>query len=259
MLGLDKLNIRKDFIKKIIFLTKCSSTNTLARDLIIKNQIKDNTLIISRYQTAGRGQGENKWEGEPFKNIHLSIILKSPSIKSKNTFFINMITSLACYYGLKKYISIHKSLKIKWPNDIFWDNHKLGGILIENIIKVDKINFSIVGIGINVNQKKFNYNFNKDNTITSISLIEQKDFLLYPLIQDIINEFAYYYISSNSFSALKKIYNSILYKFDGKEHYFEDNEGLFKGSISDIDNFGRLKIRCNNIVKTYINKQVQFI
>ena len=46
-------------------------------------------------------------------------------------------------------------LAIKWPNDILSDHHKIAGILIENIIKTNQIESSVIGIGLNVNQKSF--------------------------------------------------------------------------------------------------------
>ncbi len=270
--ALNDLNFRKDLITEYVYKEKCTSTNTLALELIRENKIHTNTAIVTSKQTDGRGQRGSKWEGKPFKNIHLTIVLKLPNTKIENVFNINMLTSFTCHSVLFHYLHSsledkNRFLKIKWPNDIYWKNQKLGGILIENIIYGDKISYSIIGIGINVNQQNFNYDFNKERQYkaTSLSLINKREAILENLISDLINTFSYKYLSKiidpkTFFEKIKKRYISILYRFDGNKYSFKNHKETFVGTLHDVDYYGRLHIiREDGAIESYLNKEIQFL
>ncbi len=291
MLCIGNLRFCRDLIKKYIYIEKCMSTNTLALELVRKNEILTNTAIVTSRQTDGRGQRGSRWEGEHFKNIHLTIILKSPNIKLENIFNINMLTSIACHSMLLCHLDPNlkdkKYLKIKWPNDIYWKDQKLGGILIENVICGGKINYSVIGIGININQKIFNYAFNQqpgEYKVTSLSLINKREFMLEDLISDLINTFSCQYLTGDTemaipnmrvlktpsfidknssetvFEKIKKRYISILYRFDGNRYFFKSGEKKFTGILHDVDYYGRLHImKEDGTIESYMNKEIQFL
>lgn len=115
------------------------------------------SVIAARYQTAGRGQGSHSWLSPAGENLTFSMLLRPggpdegrlPAAGALN------ITRLAT-------LSIHAFLqeegvtaRIKWPNDIWVDDRKICGMLIENIVDGGVITDSIIGIGINLNQRAF--------------------------------------------------------------------------------------------------------
>ena len=140
----------------IIWLDSIDSTNDEARRRILA---LDNLSVLSALeQTGGRGQRENKWHSAPNQNLTFSIILKNPPIKSADQFCISEITAVTLVRFLSDY---GIEADIKWPNDIYVSGKKICGILIENSLKGQTIDWTIIGIGLNVNQ--FNFPVNLPN------------------------------------------------------------------------------------------------
>lgn len=134
----------------IIWLDSVDSTNSEAKRRI--SELRDLSVIAARNQTAGRGQNGNKWVSESSKNLTISIVLKNPIIKPWEQSIISEATSQAIIDTLASY---GIDARIKLPNDIYIGDRKICGILIENSILGEKINWSIIGIGLNVNQTEF--------------------------------------------------------------------------------------------------------
>ena len=110
------------------------------------------TVVYTDRQTAGRGQRGNSWESEPFKNVTMSILLRPENVAPNQQFWLSEISALAVERVLSKYIG---NVSIKWPNDVYYKDFKICGMLIEHSLLGGKINDTIPGIGINVNQRVF--------------------------------------------------------------------------------------------------------
>lgn len=151
----------------IIWLDSIDSTNDEARRRILT---LDNLSVLSALeQTGGRGQRENKWHSEPNQNLTFSIVLKNPPVKAADQFIISEITAVT----LVSFLAEHGiEADIKWPNDIYVSGKKICGILIENSLKGQSIDWTIIGIGLNVNQ--FNFPVNLPNP-TSMRICTQKE------------------------------------------------------------------------------------
>ena len=131
-----------------MYIPRTNSTNTLMRELIAAGNPPE--FIYTGFQTAGRGQAGNGWESEEGKN------LLSRKTKDKRPFYLNVLVSVAVHRMINCQLSIVNSpLTIKWPNDIYWQNKKIAGILVENAIVGNEVQYSIAGIGLNVNQTEF--------------------------------------------------------------------------------------------------------
>ena len=138
--------------KEIIKYDSLSSTNSFASRLLKYDDPEEGTVILAGYQTNGRGQGTHKWDSDKDNNLLFSIILFPELIQPDEHHFINIFVSL----GICDYLDLYFSgSKIKKPNDIYYGNDKMAGILIENSIIDDQIKSSVVGIGLNVNQTNF--------------------------------------------------------------------------------------------------------
>ena len=133
---------------KIIHIDETDSTNRWLRE----QGGEEDMVVWADFQTAGRGQGTNKWESEQGKNLLFSILLHPKDIPANKQFAISMQVSLAICEALGERIG---DLSIKWPNDIYWRNAKICGILIENRLQGSRIRDSIIGVGLNVNQRQF--------------------------------------------------------------------------------------------------------
>ena len=133
-----------------MYIKQTYSTSTLLRELY-SEQLPHLYTIRTDFQTAGRGQAGNTWESQEGKNLLFSALLRYDNIRATEQWRLSMLVPLALWDVLAKYLPADR-LTIKWPNDIYYDNQKLVGILIENALAGQYIGHSIAGIGLNINQ-----------------------------------------------------------------------------------------------------------
>ena len=104
------------------------------------------TVVYADCQTAGRGQRGNSWESADFKNITMSMLLRPANVKPSCQFWLSEAVALAVVHTLDRYID--NGVSIKWPNDIYWNDRKICGILVEHSLSGGKIDHTIAGIGL---------------------------------------------------------------------------------------------------------------
>src|ERR1043165_9220886 len=139
-----------------VFLPETHSTNSYAIELLKNVNAIEGTVVYTHKQTQGKGQRGNSWIAEPQRNTTLSLILRPVFLNSKNTFYLSKITALALHDLLTEILDVGQfDIKIKWPNDILVNSKKIAGVLIENSILNEHLQWSVIGIGINVNQDNF--------------------------------------------------------------------------------------------------------
>lgn len=251
---MDNLIISTSFVgHKIIYLPICHSTNLYAQEWLASHPVEEGLVILSDKQTAGKGQRGNTWEAEPGKNITLSVVLTPYFLPLKQLFYLNIVVSLAVFHFLQKYII--NGLKIKWPNDLIYENKKISGILVENSIREQQIESAIAGIGININQGNFSI-----PSAASLKTITGKDYDLIHLIPELLSHLEEYYLmlKKGEFSALKEQYLSVLFKFE--ENVIFRAEELFEAKIVDVDEDGKLVVLLeNHQQRSFDIKEVSFI
>ena len=146
------MHFPKTFPVPLIHLEETDSTNKYLNELCNKQCVEELTTITADFQTSGRGQRGNSWESEAGQNLMFSFVLYPTFLKARRQFLLSQIISLAIKEELERYVS---NISIKWPNDIYWKDKKICGMLIENDLTGVHISRSITGIGINVNQETF--------------------------------------------------------------------------------------------------------
>ena len=129
-----------------------TSTNDYLAQLCKESKAKEFYTVMADIQTKGKGQRGNSWESEAGKNLTFSIVLYPTALEAPKQFCLSMLAALACHEALDNYTN---GFSIKWPNDIYWKDKKIGGILIENELEGEYIVQSIIGIGLNINQEVF--------------------------------------------------------------------------------------------------------
>jgi BirA family transcriptional regulator, biotin operon repressor / biotin---[acetyl-CoA-carboxylase] ligase len=132
--------------KNFIFLNEVESTNNYANQLVLSKAAEHGTVVLAQYQKKGRGQQGNFWESEFGKNMLASFIIFPQFLIAAKQFYISKIVSLALVDFLKTETN---EVSVKWPNDIYIQNKKIAGILIENSVKGVNVSSSIIGIGLN--------------------------------------------------------------------------------------------------------------
>ena len=143
-----------------MYIERTDSTNTLMKAMLARGEWHEGErLLRAGFQTAGRGQTGNGWESEEGKNLLCSVLLNSQHSavsEARPAFYLNVLVSVAVHRILNSQLSILNSqLAIKWPNDIYYGDRKIAGILIENAIIGSELKYAIAGIGLNVNQTVF--------------------------------------------------------------------------------------------------------
>jgi BirA family biotin operon repressor/biotin-[acetyl-CoA-carboxylase] ligase len=238
--------------KKLIFMPSCHSTNDISAELISKSDIVNGTIVITDHQTHGRGQGSNDWESEKGENLTLSVILNTGFLPVHQQFYLNMMVCLSLSDLLTEYL--HSGILIKWPNDIYFKNKKICGILIQNILKGNHLENSILGMGININQQNF-----ENEIAVSLRNITGEWYDLQQVLQRLSEILEEYYgvLKEGLYGKLRRIYMNRLMWLN-EDHIFEAEE-FFKGRITDIDESGRLMISTEKRVRVFSFKEVKFI
>ncbi len=242
---------------RIIHKDSIASTNDLAFERIDKGIASEGDVIWTDEQAKGRGYGLNRWESEKGKNLTFSIILRPRFIDPAGQFVITQMISLALIRFLRKYID--RDLKIKWPNDVYADNEKIAGILIQNILAGNVIEFSVVGIGLNVNQEKF-----VSGAPNPVSMIRFTGAAL--SLEDLLGELLTYIggmyknlYSSAFIEELSASYLDNLFRYRHRAKYMAGGK-VFRAMITGIGPYGQLKLKKENGKEQLFGfKEVEFV
>ncbi len=239
----------------LLFFKNLSSTNSRAAELLRKNNLPEGTIVYTNYQFSGRGHTGNSWESEDGKNLLISIVLFPSFINPEDQFHLSMAVSLGICDFLKRYVPF---CTIKWPNDIYVNNDKIAGILIESSIMDSKIEYSIAGIGLNINQDKFK---GVAPNPVSLSLLTGRLYDLHVCLNQLTNDLDVRYkqlIGGNS-GQIRKEYVSKLFRLN-EWYEYKDLKGDFTGRILTISDSGRIKIeRQSGEISEYSFKELEFI
>ncbi|MBU2922382.1 biotin--[acetyl-CoA-carboxylase] ligase [Winogradskyella psychrotolerans] len=240
----------------IIKLNAIGSTNSYLKDIVSVTLPKDYTVVVAEKQTKGRGQMGAEWQAESGKSLTVSVFKSLESFDIKEQFYISMAVSLAIF----KALSVFKipQLRIKWPNDILSANTKICGILIENVIKNNNLQGSIIGFGLNVNQKYFD-NLPQASSMSLLTgVIYNKD----EVLSEILKQMKFYFniLESNNHSDIKAEYESFLFRKDKPSTFRSSNNNSFSGIIQGVTKSGQLRVWTEDeIIRTFDLKDVKLL
>ncbi len=225
---------------------------TPSTNALIQPDTPHGHCVAAVSQTAGRGQRGNSWEAESGKNLTFSLCLRPDALPAARQFEVSMTVAVAVCDYLRSLVDTPQWLTLKWPNDIYFGDRKLGGILIENTINCGMIERSIVGIGINVNQKCFLSDAPNPISLIHVTGLEMQ---LRPLMQHLADAIV------DSQPCDVATYRSHLWRGEG-EHPFRDvaTGRLFRASVSDVNPDGRLVLAdtAGNL-REYYFKEVEWV
>jgi BirA family transcriptional regulator, biotin operon repressor / biotin---[acetyl-CoA-carboxylase] ligase len=241
--------------QNFIFLTEVESTNNYANHLVLSKAAEHGTVVLAQHQKMGKGQQGNSWESEFGKNLLMSIILFPDFLPATKQFYLSKIASLA----LANFVKSEKAeVSIKWPNDIYVGNSKLAGILIENSIKANHLDSSIIGIGLNLNQERF---VSDAPNPVSLKQITGKDYKIEDVALKIWELLSFWFenLQSRSFSEIDLIYFNQLFR--ANEWALFAKQGIqFEARITGIGDFGQLILeKRNGVSSEYMFKEVEFV
>ncbi len=252
-----------------------STNNRLKQRLADGEPLPDGYCLYTFYQTAGRGQQGNSWESERGCNLLFSYLFRPEALPASHQFRLSMLVSVAVADILAE-LTGDKGISIKWPNDIYYHDRKICGILIENQLAGSLVSTAVAGVGINVNQTAF---VSDAPNPVSLRQITGRCFDLDSLMTSLHDRFRRltpmlsYTPDAGNDDTLRQLYMSRLYRSEGWHLYKErtvslepvtiiqgDTEGAFEARIVDVDADGCLCLmRRDGSIKRYHFKQLRFV
>lgn len=239
---------------RILRVAETDSTNSLLREWIIKESLPEGSAVVADFQTAGRGQIGNVWESEAGKNLLFSTVLYPTCIPANQQFLISQIAALSVKETLDLYTD---QVTVKWPNDIYWKDKKICGMLIENDLSGHSLYCSIIGIGINLNQELFRGD--APNPVSLFQIIG-KEVDREEVLARFLSIFYRYYLSllQENYEAIRTRYQSALYRREGY-HAYQDGSGTFEARIHAIEPTGHLLLALQDgSIRRYAFKEVAY-
>lgn len=249
-----------------MYIKQTYSTSTLLREQY-SDELPHLYTIRTDFQTAGRGQAGNSWESEDGQNLLYSTLLRYPHLLATEQWRLSMLVAVTWWEVLAKYLP-SEQLTIKWPNDIYFGNSKLAGILIENTLMSNHLAYTIAGVGLNVNQTV--WHSNAPNPI-SMQQITGSTYPPKQLLEEWILSMKSWEIAP--IEDIRAAYLAHLYRREGWHPYLEREVSLTPTAIAreGIDNsflaefvnvteHGELVLRLQNKEeKIYHFKQIRFV
>ncbi len=238
----------------LVKLTKVDSTNNYLKLLLANTKpLAQGTVIMAEEQFAGRGQNNNKWLSQAGKNLTFSIFLQPHFLAAHQQFKLNQAITLGITDCLTKILG--NSCKIKWPNDIYFNDDKIGGILIENRVRGHKISESVIGIGLNVNQTTFDEDLKNANSLTNILGV---NFDLMTLLADILLAIESRYFELEVANNLDTLFISRLFNLN-QLCQFNNGKHIFEAKIVGVTHTGLLVLETNEGLQSYNFKEVELV
>ena len=252
------MNYPKTINIKLEQVKETTSTNDYLAKLCKENKAKEFYTVVAESQTNGKGQRGNTWEAESGKNLTFSMVLYPTALKAKEQFSLSMVAALSWHQALGNYTD---GFSIKWPNDIYWKDKKIGGILIENELEGKYITQSIIGIGLNVNQEVF---YSDAPNPVSLKQILGVEVDLQELLKKVLHCITGgYRMLEGDFDInqpiLSVMYRKYLYRKEGLFPY-RDAQGEFLAEYHEVEPDGHLVLKDEQgTLRRYAFKEVSFV
>ncbi|MBR1472684.1 MAG: biotin--[Paludibacteraceae bacterium] len=269
-----------------MYIERTDSTNTLMKEMIAKGEWQaGEEYLYTGFQTAGRGQSGNGWESEEGKNLLCSILIsRQPSAVRSQPFYLNVAVSVAVHEVIRSVLcqqsglySVSEAVSIKWPNDIYYGDKKIAGILIENALFGSELKYAVAGIGLNVNQTE--WLSNAPNPV-SMRQISGEEYHIHELMRTLMDEI--HTVLAMESEEVWSYYRAHIYRKDGFWPFVErevsiapttnyspsleerDGERLerpiFLAKIENVRTDGELELRDQDgNLRTYHFKQVRYV
>jgi len=220
-----------------------------------KNEPGNPVWIRTDEQFEGRGQGDHTWISEPGMNLTGSFLIYPEHLKGPDQFYLSMAASLAAADFLELFLD---EVRIKWPNDLYVNEKKIGGILIETSVMGARISQAIIGLGININQVKFSETLPNPVSISQITSIIYNVAELEDLLIDCFLA-RYNLIETGKMTSLKACYLKKLFRYKEFAPY-KANGKWFRARILDVTRYGHLVLEDESgNRREYAFQEVEFI
>lgn len=240
--------------KELLILDSVDSTNNYAMAMVQDGNATDGSAVFAREQTGGKGRRGRHWISNKNENVILSIVIQMQWQAISQQFELSVAVALGCFDAISQYVP--GKVSIKWPNDIFINATKAGGILIENAIRGTLWQWAVIGIGLNVNQEKFT---GSDFKATSLKLVTEGEFDALQLSKEVYESVLKRIdrLKQGAFDKMLEEYNQNLFARDRLVTIKKENT-LFETSIKGVSAQGQL-ITEDTIRRQFNFDEIQFL
>jgi len=235
------------------WLDRVDSTNTVCMKKAQEGEPEGYT-VAAFFQEQGRGQRGNSWESEEGKNLTFSLLLRPSFLKVEEQFSLSKVVALSiCDWiemqGVKA--------KIKWPNDIYVDDKKIAGILIENNFSGSALDVSVIGIGLNLNQEVFPADLPNPTSMWQLTNKQYRpEIVLSELVVSI--QMRYLQLRYGLRNKVDEDYLTSLYRIN-ESFFYSDSTGRFRAKVIDVKPTGELILKSESgEIKSFGFKEVNF-
>ena len=241
--------------QQVYYKAICASTSCWAAQCLAQEEVAEGTVFVTDHQYQGRGQRGRTWRSEPHKNLTFSVVLRPTFLEASQGFGLHMVAALALHQVLVAYLPC--GLATKWPNDLYYEDRKLAGVLVENVVEQRQLTAAVVGIGVNVNQVCFD-----GLRPTSLALAcGGRSFDLEGLLVGLLEALEAHYVllRDQGVAPLRAQYTELLY-WRNVPHTFRTGQESFRGTIRGVDGLGRLVMVCaDGGVRRFCAQEVGFV
>lgn len=249
-----RLSLRQN----LIVLEEVSSTNDYLKELLSNiKPLAEATAIMARHQTRGKGQRGSVWTTSPGENLTFSFNLYPTNLEVAKSFNLNMLLCLAIRRWL---LAMNLPATVKWPNDIYINNKKIGGVLVENQLSGHQIHTSIIGIGLNINQLTFPQAIAHRVTSVRCELPSDQTYSIENCCLDLLQSIGYAWSKYDlqNTDQLLAAYTDVLFRKDVSSGFIVNGQEV-QGIISGVNSSGKLCVMIRGEAYTFDLKEIAFI
>ena len=241
--------------QKIQWIKSCPSTNDLARELAISGE-EEGTVIIAEEQTKGRGRKGRSWYSPKKSGLYASVILRPPKA---GVSLIPLVAGLAVREAILETIGVE--VWIQWPNDLVWEEKKLGGILCESGFLGNRLSFLILGIGLNINHNLEDFPTEMRPLVTSLRIIK-KEYIalknLLPILWQALDAWYALFLEGKEQEIIESFLKNSALPL-GEIITVVTDKGAFTGIFKGIDSYGRLILEEKVRKRTFLSAEIDTI
>jgi BirA family biotin operon repressor/biotin-[acetyl-CoA-carboxylase] ligase len=206
-------------------------------------------------QTEGKGQRGKNWVSNPGENITFSVVIRPQQCFQKNFFLFNAFITLVCRDFISRILQM--DVQIKWPNDLFINDRKAGGILIENRFLGENWKWAIVGIGINVNQTQFSEELFTATSFKKITNMEYDSIKLAKMLHNNLKD-AIENINQINENYIWEHYNNYLFK-KGQVCAIKINGNETTATLSHVNQQGFMVLEQNGNQFEFQSGEIEWV
>ena len=218
-------------------------------------RVEETDSTNAAIQTGGKGQRGNSWESERGKNLLFTISCRPTFLPARQQFLLSQAIALSVFDTFRRFV---RRFSIKWPNDIYWRDRKVGGILIENDLAGEYIAQSIIGVGLNINQTEFRSDAPNPASILQVCGMHCKR---RHVLEHILKHFEAYYrlLQQGKMGVVREHYREALFRKNGF-HTYRDEQGEFSARLHHVEDDGHLILEdSTGRLRTYAFKELTYV